>query len=408
MSRNRLRSASSYLEMMPHFVSLLVMISLSFPLAVCLEAAGRTAGNPDAPTAGARPRVASVSSDVRAELLATLCGHLDRLLLPGGAVRPLKGKTAEGQEAFAFYVAFECTGNAAYRRAAIDLAGRVIQGMRATRFGILAIKEKDKSDGEVIIGGGPPALGFYTARVAYVLHREGGRAADLRYLAEVLDHYPWNEQGWWASTIDVKTGESKEPISKPSIINKSASMAMAAGIVSEYVAGIAPELAARLRQKAGKCIYDQILPAQEADGFWHYSLTGNDPRGKDVFGYFMLTTGVLMDLQNVNGAFRNEKLDTALRRAQSFAVRCLAPMTEPNLTSGCRERATPGTPLRYSMRDDPKRGFALARILIGAGHVKEGVPILHAALRHFPLGNAGQDGAHAAEPLALILAGPRD
>jgi hypothetical protein len=27
------------------------------------------------------------------------------------------------------------------------------------------------------------------------------------------------------------------------------------------------------------------------------------------------------------------------------------------------------------------------------------------ALDHFPIGNAGQDGAHAAEPSALILSG---
>lgn len=392
--------------MMPRPVYL-AMASLCFSLAVCLGAAGATTRNPDVAVGGAHPQAAALNDDLRAELLATLCRHLDQLLLPDGSVRALKGKTAEGQEAFVFYVAFECTGNPAYRRAAMSLADRVIQGMRATRFGVLAIKEKDKSDGEVIMGGGPPALGFYAARVAYVLHREGGRAVDLRYLAEVLDRYPWNAQGWWASTIDVKTGEPKEPISKPSIINKSASLAMAAGILSGYVAEIAPELATRLRHKAEKCIYDQILPAQETDGFWHYSLTGNDPREKDVFGYFMLTTGVLMDLQNASGHFRSEKLDTALRRAQSFAVRCLAPMTEPNLTSGCRERATPGTPVRYSMRDDAKRGFALARILVGSGHFEQGMPILRAALRRFPLGNAGQDGAHAAEPLTLILAAPQ-
>jgi hypothetical protein len=30
---------------------------------------------------------------------------------------------------------------------------------------------------------------------------------------------------------------------------------------------------------------------------------------------------------------------------------------------------------------------------------------MNAALPHFPIGNAGQDGAHAAEPAALILTG---
>jgi hypothetical protein len=30
---------------------------------------------------------------------------------------------------------------------------------------------------------------------------------------------------------------------------------------------------------------------------------------------------------------------------------------------------------------------------------------MNAALDHFPIGNAGMDGAHAAEPSALILSG---
>jgi hypothetical protein len=193
-------------------------------------------------------------------------------------------------------------------------------------------------------------------------------------------------------------------MSKPSIINKTASMAMAAAILGKYVVDIAPELSARLRHKADKCIYDQILPAQEADGFWHYSLTGNDPKDKDVFGYFMLTINALMDVQGFSDGDSTERLDSAIRRAQAFAVRCLVPMTEPNTGAGSRERATTGTPTHYTMRDDVKRGFALARILIGGGLPKEGVPILRVAIRHFPLGNAGQEGAHAAEPSALILA----
>ena len=355
---------------------------------------GRSGGDPDV-------------ADAKRALMTTVTRHLDQLLRPDGSVRDLKGKTAEGQEAFAFYSAYELTGNESYRRAAVALAERVVQSMRATKFGVLPIKEKDKSDGEKILGGGPPALGFYASRTAYVLHREGGRTEDLRYLAGVIDRFPWNEQGWWASTIDVHTGESKVPVSKPSIINKTATMAMAAAILSSYVAGFDPDLSARLRRKADKCIYEQILPAQEADGFWHYSLTDNDPRDKDVFGYFMLTTNVLMDVQQFHEGYRTEKLDTAVRRAQSFALRCVAPMTEPNTGSGPRDRATAGTPARYEMRDDVKRGFALARILIGGGHANEGIPLLRAAVREFPIGNAGQDGAHAAEPSMLILAGLR-
>lgn len=340
----------------------------------------------------------------KANLLAATTRHLNLLLDADGSARSLKGKTADGQTAFAFYLLFELTGNPTYRKVAVTLADRVLTDMRATKFGVLPIKEKEKAGGATIIGGGPPALGFYASRVAYILHREGGRNEDLKYLAGVLDRYPWNEKGWWASTIDVKTGESKEPMSKPSIINKTASIAMAAGILSGYVRDLAPELAARLKQKTDKCLYGQILPVQEADGFWHYSLSGNDPRDKDVLGYFMLTTNVLMDLQKYNDAYRSEKLDAAVQRAQAFALRCIAPMTEPNGGSGCRDHATPGTPSHYSMQEDTKRGFALGRILLGGGKTSEGITIMTAALRHFPFGNAGQDGAHAAEPSAQILA----
>jgi hypothetical protein len=354
--------------------------------------------------ADVQPATTPELADAKRALTATVTRHFDQLLRPDGSLRDLKGKTAEGQEAYAFYAAYELTGNEKYRRAGVTLANRVLQSMRATKLGVLAIKEKDKSDGETILGGGPPALGFYAARTAYVLHREGGRGEDLRYLAGVIDRFAWNEQGWWASTVDVHTGESKEPLSKPSIINKTASMAMAAVILGKYVSDLDPELSARLRRKADKCIYEQILPAQEADGFWHYSLGGNDPKEKDVFGYFMLTTNVLMDVQQFHEGYRTEKLDATVRRAQAFALRCLAPMTEPNNGSPNRERATRGTPMRYVMRDEVKRGFALARILIGGGHATEALPILRAALREFPVGNAGQDGAHAAEPSMLILA----
>jgi hypothetical protein len=214
----------------------------------------------------------------KSKLLAATTRHLNLLLGTDGSVNSLKGKTADGQEAFAFYLMFELTGDRKFRKAALSLADRILKDMRKMKFGVLPIKEKGKSGGENIIGGGPPAIGIYTSRVAYILYKEGGRNDDLKYLAAVLDQYPWNDNGWWAATIDVKTGESKEPMTKPSPINKNASLAMAAGMVSEYVRGIAPELTVRLKQKADKCIYGRIIPAQEADGFWHYSLSGNDPR----------------------------------------------------------------------------------------------------------------------------------
>jgi hypothetical protein len=237
------------------------------------------------------------------------------------------------------------------------------------------------------------------------LHKEGGRNDDLKYIATVLDRYPWSEEGWFASTIDVDTGESKLPMTKPAIINKTAAVAMAAGIVSGYVHEIDPTLAASLKRKADKCIYSQIIPAQLEDGFWHYSLLDKDPKDKDVLGYFMLTTKELMDLQKFNPAYREEKLSAAVKKAQSFALKHIAPMTDPNTGTSTSEHATRGTPTHYAIKEDLKRSFQLGLVLIGGGHTDAGVKIMTAALDHFPIGNAGQDGAHAAEPSALILSG---
>lgn len=358
----------------------------------------------DADPAGAAASTEAVSG-FKTRLTATLQRHLDQLLGADGAVRTMKGKTAEGNGALAFYLMFEESGDQRYRKAALLLVDQVLQDMRATKHGVLPIKEKDKPGGEKIIGGGPPALGAYAMAVAYILHSEGVRTEDLRYVATVLDRYPWNPEGWWASTIDVATGESKLPMSKPAIINKTASIAMAAGIISGYMQAVDPELAARLKAKTDQCIYHQILPAQEADGFWHYSLLDKDPKDKDVLGYFMLTTKELMNLQKFNPVYREERLNAALKNAQAFALQHIAPMTAPNSGKSQSHRATRGTPDQYTIKSDLKRSFQLGGVLIGGGHMDEGIKIMTTALEHFPSGNAGQDGAHAAEAVALILSG---
>ncbi len=361
----------------------------------------------DAPRKADADSVAKESLPVfKAKLRDTLTRHLDTLLGADGSVRAMKGKTVEGNSALAFYLMAEVTGDERYRKAALSLADQVLKDMRATKFGVLPIKEKDKPGGATIVGGGPPALGAYTSSVAYILHKEGGRHDDLRYLATVLDRFAWNDDGWWAATIDVKTGESKLPMTKPSPINKTAAMAMAAGIVSGYLRDIDPELSGRLKRKTDKCIYEQIIPAQLADGFWHYGLNENDPKGKDVLGYFMLTTKELMNLQRFNPAYREERLNAALKKAQSFALQQIAPTTEPNTGSASRPHATAGTPKRYSVQDEAKRSYQLGLILLESGQQKEGLKIMSAALAQFPVGNAGQDGSHASEPSALILSSP--
>lgn len=358
-----------------------------------------------APLAALHAADSTLPTSFKDKLQTTLTRHLNQLLSADGSVAEMKGKTSEGNGALAFYLMFEITGEQKFRKAALTLADQVLKDMRATKHGVLPIKEKDKPSGKTIIGGGPPALGAYTSAVAYILHKEGGRNDDLKYIATVLDRYPWSEEGWFASTIDVDTGESKLPMTKPAIINKTAAVAMAAGIVSGYVRKIDPPLAASLKRKADKCIYGQIIPAQLADGFWHYSLLDKDPKDKDVLGYFMLTTKELMDLQKFNPAYREEKLNAAVKKAQAFALKHIAPMTDPNTGTATTERVTRGTPKHYTIKEDLKRSFQLGLVLIGGGHTDEGVKIMTIALDHFPIGNSGQDGAHAAEPSALILSG---
>jgi len=366
-------------------------------LALCLLCQSVLAAD----TPSAKP--ATETSAFKARLQRTIGQHLDQLLKPDGSVRTLKGKGANGEEALVFYRMFEVTGEQRYRTSALTLADRVLKDMRATKFGVLPIKEKEKGDGEKFIGGGPPAFGFYTANLAYILHKEGGRTNDLMYLGKVVDAYAWSESGWWAQDVDVETGEPKVPLSKPSIINKSAAMAMSAGMLSDALREIAPELANKLKAKTDKFIYSQLVPAQTKDGFWHYNLNGNNPKDKDILGYFMLTVQELMELQHFNPAYREPKLDAVVRKAQEFAAQHIAPMTEPNTGQASSPYMTSSTPKHYDLSEEPKRGFQLGIALFGGGFREEGSKIMDAALKHFPIGDGGMDGAHAASPSAAIL-----
>jgi hypothetical protein len=345
----------------------------------------------------------------RARLLAATTKHLDGLLGPGGKVDALKGKGTDGATALAYYQAFEVTGDPKYRAAAVALADRIVADMRATKHGVLYIKEKGSGD-DAIPGGGPPALGWYASAAAYILHKEGGKDADVKYVATVIDNYPWNPDGWWANAIDVKTGQPKEPLTKAGAINKSAAMAMCAGTAAMCVRKLDPELSARLKAKADACVYKQILPAQEADGFWHYGFKGTDPKNKDVLGYFMVTTHALVQLQALTGGYQDRAFRQAVDKAGGFAAKHIAPMTDPNPGPAPRPaRATDGTPKHYSLADEHKRGFQLGVVLFAGGDRAGGAKVLDAALKHFPFGDAGADGGHAAGPSALVLSlFPRD
>jgi len=126
------------------------------------------------------PKPVDASQAFKAKLQTTLNRHLNQLLGADGSVASMKGKTAEGNAALAFYLMFEVTGDQKFRKAALGLADQVLKDMRATKFGVLPIKEKDKPGGKTIIGGGPPALGAYASSVAYILHKEGGKLPNTK------------------------------------------------------------------------------------------------------------------------------------------------------------------------------------------------------------------------------------
>ncbi|MBC7958417.1 MAG: hypothetical protein H7X94_00995, partial [Vallitaleaceae bacterium] len=340
--------------------------------------------------------------DFQSKLLSATTKHLDMLISPDGKVDSIKGKSADGMTAISFYLMYEMTGNEKYRSVAVELADQILKNMKATKHGVLYIKEKEKEADETIAGGGPPAFGWYTAYTAYIYHKEGGRDEDLKYIASVLDNYPWNESGWWAATIDIDTGEPKEALTKPSPVNKSAAIAMSAGMVSEYVKNIDPALSASLKEKADKCIYEQIIPVQETDGFWHYGLNGNDPNDKDILGYFMVTAQALIQLQQFTDSYRDPVYQSMLDKAYDFAIHHIAPMTDPNEGS-YSSRTTPATPTHYSFGDDLKRGFQLVPILIGGRSIDEGEKIFDYWMKGFPYGDAGQDGAQTVHSSVLML-----
>ena len=360
-----------------------------------------------APLASAADRTPGISNaeldKFTQRLYDAVTKHLDQLVTPEGKVAEMKGKSAAGQTALAFCLLGERTGTSKYRKAAVDLADEVLREMRETKLGVLPIKEKETPEGKEILGGGPPALGEYVAALAYIYHHQEGREADLKYLGTVIDQFAWNENGWWAADVDVTTGQSKAPLAKPSPINKNASLVLAAGLLGEYLKKIDPDLARRLQAKSDKCLYQKILPAQGGDGFWHYSLVGKDPGNKDILGYFMLTTEFLAELQFFVAPIHDNRLAAALENAGVFASKHIVPLTGPNHGTPDSGHTTSRTPAHYDLAAESKRGFQLGLVLAASGRHAECVKVIDATLPHFPTGNAGQDGSHAAQPSALIL-----
>lgn len=343
----------------------------------------------------------SVHNDLasfKSRLSTLLKDHLDTLIDQNGNVVDLDGKDAGGKTAFVFYLMYERTGKEQYRKAALQLADAILQDMKATPCGVLAIKEEDEVE-----GGGPPSFAFITASIGYIYFREKGRTEDLKYIATILDNYPWNADGWWSASINTDICESRNPLTKQTPINKNASMAMACGMISKYVKKIDINLSNSLKQKVDKAIYSSIIPVQETDGFWHYNLNGNDPKDKDLLGYFMLSSNTLTTLEIFVPTFKQNKTFTStLKRSYDFGLQCIAPIAAPNNGQSCANRTSPGTPTHFDA-EEPKRGFQLGMVLFAGGNMQEGSKIVDEASRFFPVGNRGQDGVQSAYPAALIL-----
>jgi hypothetical protein len=194
------------------------------------------------------------------QLVETLRQHLD-LLIDGRDVVKMEGKDCTANTAMAFYRLAGVTGLQKYYDAAALLAGRVIGAMRSSSVGLLDIKEWGPKK---IMYGAPPPLAYYAAYTAIILGA-AGRSDDVRFIAGVLDRYPWHEGGWWASQADVRTGQPLEPLDSPGIINKNCGMIMACSVLTDLLAPVDAALAGRLRERTIKCLRT-VLPAQHDDG----------------------------------------------------------------------------------------------------------------------------------------------
>ncbi len=329
-------------------------------------------------------------------LTDTLRKHLDSLM-DGDEAGKMGGKDAEALHAMAFYRMGKITGEAKYNKVAIQLASRTISRMRSSPIGLLDIKEWGPKK---IMYGAPPPLGWYGAYTAAILGSQG-RAGDVRFIAEVLDRYPWYEGGWWASSADVRTGESLEPLSSASPINKNFAMLMACSVACEQLASADAALAARLRQKVMKCL-KTMLPGQHPDGYWTYKLNVPEAQGKDTVGYLMLGTGFLVRTRTMAPTFRSPALDKAIAGAEAFAMKEIAPMTAPNIGKKVARPIGGKTPEHYDPAEIPKRSFQLAVLLADGKYQAEAAKILSHALTVFPHGDRGQKGAQCAEAASLV------
>jgi len=78
----------------------------------------------------------------KTRLQGTLVNHLDKLLNAGWFHRRNEGQNFRGERRAGASSTFEVTGESKFRQAALTLADQVLKDMRATKHGVLPIKEK--------------------------------------------------------------------------------------------------------------------------------------------------------------------------------------------------------------------------------------------------------------------------
>lgn len=112
---------------------------------------------------------------------------------------------------------------------------------------------------------------------------------------------------------------------------------------------------------------------------------------------------MLIILRAIVPSYQDPALNACLAKAYDFALKSIAPLTDPNHGAPASKRTTPSTPAHYDLKVDPKRGFELGILLFAGKNFDEGMKIAGCAMDHFPYGNRGQTGAHSAHQSAVIL-----
>jgi len=127
------------------------------------------------------PAAAAADAGITARATVAVRRHLDLLLDASGRAVDIKGKDAAALISMCFEILHASTGEARYRRAAVELAGRVLAAMRASPPACSRSRRK-KGAGEV--SRRRPASAGLVCRVRSLgAAPRRRREADLEYVA---------------------------------------------------------------------------------------------------------------------------------------------------------------------------------------------------------------------------------